>query len=469
VSLGSVSFGTVDEVPVDPATARFYAEGWQSWSPTTWARWGSAHRPDEPWVHTMRFRPGVALPDDDSLQAEGFLVVDPGTGGPVRSYGVTDAREQVTTIRAALEGGAVTVTADGPVERTEHASPTAALTSYGDAFARRAGVTGLRPAPRVWCSWYRYFEQVTARDIEENLDAFDDAGMPVDVVQIDDGWSLGLGELLQPSPGFPDLTGLVDRIRSTGRRAGIWLAPFMVGAQTMVAHEHPEWLTGDAGRNWGQDMIGLDLTHPGVRDYLATSVCRLADVGIDYFKLDFLYAGAVPGSRREDVSAVAAYRSGMALLREAAGAEAYLLGCGAPILPSVGLVDAMRVSPDTFHEGGEDGSRGLRGRMSLVGRAWQQGRFWVNDPDSLVARPGYRLRAPWAETIAEYGGLRSFSDRVAELDDWGLETTRRLMTDVPGPVPLADAVVARSIGAAADAGADTGLDTDTMRDSEASA
>jgi alpha-galactosidase len=416
----------------------------------------------------MRFRPGVALPADDGLQAEGFLVVDPGTGEPVRSYGITEADEQVTTIRAALDGGVVTVTADGPVERTEHASPVAALTAYGDAFARRAGVTTLRPAPRVWCSWYRYFEQVTARDVEENLAAFDDAGLPVEVVQIDDGWSLGLGEFLRPSAGFPDLAGLVDRIRSTGRRAGIWLAPFMVGAQTAVAQEHPEWLLGDAGRNWGQDMLGLDLTHPGVRDYLATSVRRLADLGIDYFKLDFLYAGAVPGSRHEDVSPVAAYRSGMELLRAAAGPGAYLLGCGAPILPSVGLVDAMRVSPDTFHEGGEDGSRGLRGRMSLVARSWQQGRFWVNDPDSLVARPGYRLREPWAEAVAEYGGLRSFSDRVAELDDWGLETTRRLMTDAPGPGPLADEVVARSVGTAADTGGDTGLDTDAMRDSGAS-
>ena len=26
----------VDEVPVDPARARVYAEGWQSWSPATW-------------------------------------------------------------------------------------------------------------------------------------------------------------------------------------------------------------------------------------------------------------------------------------------------------------------------------------------------------------------------------------------------------------------------------------------------
>jgi alpha-galactosidase len=219
----------------------------------------------------------------------------------------------------------------------------------------------------------------------------------------------------------------------------------MVGARTQVAREHPDWLTGDAGFNWGQDMRGLDLTHPDVRAYLTETVRALVGLGIDYLKLDFLYAGAVPGRRSADATPVAAYRSGLELIREAAGPEVYLLGCGAPILPSVGLVDAMRVSPDTFHEGGEDGATGLRGRMSLVARAWQHGRFWVNDPDSLVTRPTYAQRARWAETVETYGGLRSFSDRVEELDDWGLATTRRLMAAVPDAVPFADEVLARSL------------------------
>lgn len=436
----------VAEIAVDPARARCYAEGWQSWSPTTWAAWGSPHRPAEPWQHTMRFRPGTALPEDDTIQGEGLLVVDPGTGGPVVRVAVVDATEDVATVRAALAGDRVRITADGPVGVTEHPTPVAALISFGDDFARRAGIGGgVRPAPRVWCSWYRYFEEVTARDVEENLAAFDDAGLPVEVVQIDDGWSAGLGEHLRPTAGFADLAGLVDRIRSTGRRAGIWLAPFLVGADTQVARQHPDWLTGDAGRNWGQDLRGLDLTHPAVREHLATAVRRLVDLGVDYLKLDFLYAGAVPTGRHEDVSPVAAYRSGLELLREAAGPDAYLLACGAPILPSVGLVDAMRVSPDTFHEGGEDGSTGLRGRMSLVARAWQHGRLWVNDPDSLVARPSYSLREQWARTVETYGGLRSFSDRVAELDAWGLDTTRRLMADAPGPEPFADEVVEGSL------------------------
>jgi len=439
-----MSFRTVDEVEVDPARVRFYAEGWQSWSPTSWEPWGVAHRPAAEWEHAMRFRQGTDLPAS-GVHAEGLLVVDPGTGAPVRSYGVVEAVDEVASLRTTLAGELLTVASDGPVLAMAHDDPVAALTAYGDAFAASAGVTALRPPPRVWCSWYHYFEEVTAGDIEENAAALDDNGLTVDVIQIDDGWSHGLGEWLDLKEGFPDLARLAGDLRANGRRVGIWLAPFFVGADTAVAREHADWLTAAAGHNWQQDMRGLDLTHPGVREYLHGAVRRLADLGIDYFKLDFLYAGAVPARRRDDVSGIAAYRSGLALLRDAAGPDAYLVGCGAPILPSVGLVDAMRVSPDTFHEGGEDGSRGLRGRMSLVARAWQQGRFWVNDPDCLVARPSYALREEWSRTVERFGGLPSCSDRVADLDQWGLDATRRLLDGAGTATPFGADVVAAAL------------------------
>ena len=155
---------------------------------------------------------------------------------------------------------------------------------------------------------------------------------------------------------------------------------------------------------------------------------RLVGLGIDYLKLDFLYGGALGG--------VDAYRSGLELVREVAGPDVFLVGCGAPLLPSVGLVDAMRVSPDTFHEGGEDGSTGLRGLVPMTSRAWQQGRLWVNDPDCVVARPSYSQREQWAAAARRYGGLRSFSDRVAELDEWGLRTVRDLLEDGGSAAPL---------------------------------
>jgi alpha-galactosidase len=427
----------IDEVPVDPATARIYAEGWQSWSPASWYPVSATSlRPDEEWQHLMRFRPGTPVAET-GLQAEGLLVVDPGPGGPARRYATTDLAE-VPTLHAQLRGDHVVVRSTGPVHTLDHPDGgEAALAAYGD----EVGVAPLAPPPRVWCSWYRYFEDVTAVDVAENLRAFDQHELPVDVVQVDDGWSPGLGEGLAPSARFGDLAGLLDQIRSSGRRAGIWLAPFLVGATTTLATEHPDWLVGPAGRNWGQELLGLDLTHPGVRDLLAEALLRLRSLGVDYLKLDFLYGGAVPGERHDGSDPVAAYRSGLSLVREVVGPDVTLVGCGAPVLPSVGLVDVMRVSPDTFHEGGEDGSTGLRGLRPLAARAWQQGRLWVNDPDCVVARPSYSQRARWAEAALAYGGLRSFSDRVSELDAWGLETVRGLLEDGGTAAPLSAPVV----------------------------
>jgi alpha-galactosidase len=415
----------VDEVPVEIATGRVYAEGWQSWSPATWYPL-TAHglRPGEEWQHLMRFRPGTPVADD-GVQGEGLLVVDPGNGAAARLYGSTDPLT-VPTLHADLRGDHVVVRATGPVDVSSHDDgPEAALAAYGDTWASPPVVT----PPSVWCSWYRYFEEVTAADVLENLEAFAHMELAVDVVQIDDGWSPGLGEGLRESARFGSLPAVVDAIRSAGRRAGIWLAPFLFGVETSLAREHPDWIVGPAGRNWGQSLVGHDLTHPGVQELLVDAVRRLVDLGVDYLKLDFLYAGAVPGRRYADIDGVAAYRAGLALVREAAGPDVYLVGCGAPLLPSVGLVDAMRVSPDTFHEGGEDGSTGLRGLMPLAARAWQQGRLWANDPDCVVARPSYSQRERWADAAGQLGGLRSFSDRVAELDDWGLATVSTMLAE----------------------------------------
>lgn len=422
----------VDEVRVHPRLARVYAEGWQSWSPATWYPADARGlRPDgwpaQEWQHVMRFRPGTAV-SADGLQAEGVLAIDPGNGEPARCYGATSP-VVVPTLTATLVGDRVLVRADAEVDVSRSASAESALAAYADRLADRTGATSIADPPTVWCSWYRYFEKVTADDVRADLRAFDAHDLAVEVVQVDDGWSTGLGEGLAVSPHFGDLEGLLDDVRATGRRVGLWLAPFVVGSRSTLATEHPEWVVGPAGRNWGDDLVGLDLTHPGVLDLLAATFSRLVDLGADYLKLDFLYGGAVPGRRREDLTGVEAYHSGLSLVREVVGPDVYLVGCGAPLLPSVGLVDAMRISPDTFHEGGESGGHGLRGLMPLAARAWQQGRWWVNDPDCVVARPSYADRERWASEAKRLGGLRSFSDRVGELDAWGLATVRELLGD----------------------------------------
>lgn len=435
----------IAEILVHPGQARVYEHGWQSWGPTTtYAVTETSHRPRErPELQTMCWRPGRPGPAG-GFQGEGLLAVDPGGGSPVRLFAARDGLTEVPSIRAVLHGERLVVSADGPVEELsgQWAIETA-LETWADAFAARAKVPPPRAAPSVWCSWYHYFGDVTAEDVVENLDAISAHELPVDVVQIDDGWQAEIGDWLRPSGRFASLPALIGGIRESGRRAGAWVAPFLVGARSVLAGEHPDWLVrdADAGRNWDQDLYALDVTHPGAQTYLRQVFTSLCELGIDYFKLDFLYAGALDGQRYSGASPLAAYRQGLALVREAVGPEPYVLGSGAPILPSAGLVDAMRVSPDiglTVEPPEGDLSRPSQraATLSTIGRAWQHGRLWVNDPDCLIVRPEVAEREAWARTVERFGGLRASSDRVLDLDDWGLETTRRLLAAPPPPTPF---------------------------------
>jgi len=46
------------------------------------------------------------------------------------------------------------------------------------------------------------------------------------------------------------------------------------------------------------------------------------------------------------VTPIQAYREGLNVIRKAVG-KSFILGCGAPLLPSAGLVDGMRIGEDT--------------------------------------------------------------------------------------------------------------------------
>jgi alpha-galactosidase len=437
-------FGTVDEVAVTPVRALVHEAGWQSWSPTGTYRLGEVSpRPQHDWQQVMRFRPGSPAPAT-GFQSEGVLALDGGEGR-TRLYTPllgADRDPHIPTIRADPVAGArgerLVVSADGPVEAADVVGSIGdALVAFGDEWAARWGAHSIAAPPSVWCSWYHYFLDVTPADIEENLAAMDRLDLPVDVVQVDDGWQRGIGDWDAYSDRFRALPDLVARIHESGRRAGIWVAPLTVGSESRLAREHIDWLVGDGGRNWGQSLHGLDVTHPAAAAHLHDSLDALRGLGIDYVKLDFLYTGALPGRRHEDVSPVAAYRRGLALVREALGENTYLLGCGAPLLPSVGLLDAMRVSADVINpEDDEPGFARLRGERAIRRRAWQHGRFWVNDPDCFVARPDFELRHRWAGLIDAFGGLRSASDRIQDLDAWGVRMTRHLLSGALPPSPL---------------------------------
>lgn len=436
----------IAELEIDPGTARVHEHGWQSWTPTATYRVDETpHRSAHALFRLLHCR--AEAPDPGAaFQGDGLVAVEPGDGR-VHVVATPDGRWDVPTIRAEVDGTRLSIRADGEVEHLVDEAGDGidgALARWADATVARLELPAVRPAPRVWCSWYHYFTEVTEADIDENLQSIRHLDLPVDVVQVDDGYQAAIGDWLILSERFASVEAMVGRIRAGGRRAGIWVAPFLVGERSRLAAEHPDWLVGGphapvtAGHNWDQDLAALDVTHPDAAAYLTRSLTTMRSWGIDYFKIDFAYAGALPGRRHGDDDALAAYRHGLDLIREAIGDDAYLLGCGAPLLPSLGKVDAMRVSPDTGpnHEPVVEDELSLPSTRSAMltgrARAFQHGRFWVNDPDCLIVRPAVEQRGQWADHVERFGGLRASSDRIADLDDWGLETTRRLLAQ---PVP----------------------------------
>ena len=80
-------------------------------------------------------------------------------------------------------------------------------------------------APRVWCSWYSLYHAIDEPILHK---IFDDLGdLPFDVLQVDDGWQMDIGDW-EANQKFPSgMNALAEKIKSTGRRAGLWLAPLI--------------------------------------------------------------------------------------------------------------------------------------------------------------------------------------------------------------------------------------------------
>ncbi len=242
------------------------------------------------------------------------------------------------------------------------------LGEYLEAVAREhrlaASAQRLKDSPVGWCSWYQfstedYVGAVTAQDIQENLKSITAirSRLPLNILQIDDGFEEQIADWFAFAPGFQHgVAPLANEINQAGLSAGLWLAPFIVNPKSRLARDHPDWLLRgrlgrpvNAGFDWGVFATALDLTNPQALGY-AADVVRVAaqEWGFSYLKLDFLYAGALPG-RFQDASKTRAQvlRAGLESLRSAAGEETILLGCGCPLGSAIGLVDAMRIGADT--------------------------------------------------------------------------------------------------------------------------
>ena len=303
-------------------------------------------------------------------------------------------------------------------------------------------------APTGWCSWYYYYTRIAEEPLRKNLAVLqaERASLPLRYVQLDDGYQNKVGDWLLPNDKFggalSSLGQLASSIRSAGYTPGIWVAPFIVQRSAKLFAQHPDWVLADKdGKRrriahhlpWGitdGQIYALDLSHPAVLEYLKKVFRTLREIGFGYFKIDFLSAGLRDGQRHDpSQSPVEAFRRALAVIRDAIGDD-FLLGCGAPILPSVGICDGLRVSSDV-KEQWRDGTVGFfaadgghpAAELAIwndMTRAHLHRRWFVNDPDCLLVRErDSRLTRPEIETLCSVlalsGGSLFLSDDMSRL------------------------------------------------------
>lgn len=332
------------------------------------------------------------------------------------------------------------------------------LESYADTIRR---VYDIRlPKPRVGlCTWYMEKNNFSCTEAElpklRDVAARELKPFGFDFIQIDDGWQAGESHNSGPRKQFLNVnTGAypggmkaaANSVKAAGLTPGIWFMPFAGESKDPYFAQHQDWFVKKAADGkpydtyWGGTC--MDMSCAPARGYLRSIVDQLANTwGYAFFKMDGLYTGCGTNITNgnpyfdnlgdgvladPDKTHIEAYRDGLRLIRDTAGPNVFLLGCTiAQNMRSFGgafgLVDAMRIGPDT---GGEMGA-------APGSRLWfLNGRVWWNDPDCVIVRPDKgslawaRRNATWA---AISGQLFYVSDWLADLPAERMELLKRCM------------------------------------------
>lgn len=295
-----------------------------------------------------------------------------------------------------------------------------------------------------WCSWYGLYAAINERSILEHLAAAatfrDQRNIPLDVFQIDDGFTPEMGDWLDVKPQFPrGMKALIQDIAAAGFVPGLWIAPFLVGSRSRLFSEHPDWVVQSISGGplvhmkfygefrWhkrSEEYYVLDVTHPDAADYIR-QVFRTwrHDWGARYFKTDFMNAGMEYGPdearwHEGGLSRVAIWRRMAAIIREEIG-DALWLGCGCPLWASVGLIDAARIGRDigVSWRGEYSAESLLRDQLT---RNHASGILWKADPDCVLLRGRFHeLSDEEVRSLLLFaglsGGVLMTSDKLDEI------------------------------------------------------
>jgi alpha-galactosidase len=460
---------------------RVYRHGWQSWSPTLSLGGTDRDVQSSPPVlspHPPQQQPGRFAPDDV------VILFDPQSGRSLLAGAVT-AGDWLTRAVTDVPARSLDVTCDADavplapgdtawservlVDLSGH--PNEQLERYGDALGREMGARVPAATPSGWCSWYYFYTGVTEDDVIRNLRFLEQhrRELPIDTVQVDDGYQADIGDWLIVNEKFPrGMAWLASEIKRAGYTPGIWLAPFLLAESSKTFAEHPEFVIRDDGgapalaiENWGRRNYALDGSNPAARAWLTDLFHEICDGwGYDYVKIDFLYAAAIAGRRADPAySRARAYREALRAVRDAVVDQRFILGCGSLMAPSVGLFDGNRIGPDVapfwrFASKADRDAGVLPARTpddplsaetairNTLTRSWMHGRLWANDPDCVLVRDSRtKLSDDEVRTLATAiglsGGMMLLSDDFEQVGPARLELASMLVPPLPRSATLA--------------------------------
>lgn len=269
---------------------------------------------------------------------------------------------------------------------------------------------------RGWTSWYYHYQHISQAIFQSNLKAY--CSLPVQVIQLDDGYQKAVGLWTQPNSRFSaGLKALADSIHRCGKKAGIWVAPFVVDRRSGILKRHPDWLLKDqkgrplrAGYNpvWGGWYFALDYYNPQVRSYLRGCLdTLLRHWGYDFLKADFLFAAGLLARPELNKTRAETMADALRWLREVTEGRLLLL-CGVPLGPAFKKTDYCRIGNDIHLRWDMGGLRWLRAperpstalsMLNSVVRSPLSGRFFGNDPDVFILRSERNHLTPWQRRL----------------------------------------------------------------------
>lgn len=344
---------------------------------------------------------------------------------------------------------------------------------YDEVFDKYFAAMGLPAKKRIdrltgYTSWYNYFQKIDENIILRDLKGLSRARESVNIFQIDDGYEPFVGDWLDYNGrDFPNgMKTIADAVHREGYLAGIWLAPFNVQrGKSRILKEHPDWLIRNPD---GKPQLGcvawggaytLDIYNPEVREHLKKVFDTvLNDWGYDMVKLDFLYSQC--RTPRDNKTRGTIMCEAMDFLRECVG-DKLILGCGVPLGPAFGVVDACRISCDVdLSYGGKFyNSMSINNELpsaqnainNSMFRRHLNGRAFLNDPDVFFLRD-HNLTFTWEQKLLLakinnlFGRVLFVSDDAGEYSEAELEVLKETFRESDAKILDVKCVGARADG-----------------------